>query len=477
MISIQQKITNILGAQEDIFPNFYSKYLEIERYLHGKKLQKPFVRYFKDSSNCSFTITNDENDFVRIQFKYGDKSIELGKEKSFQEVFELCDKIDKEITNRRLYFSPEPDEGFINDIISAKRGDIYSYNNRNSFVCIDDATGNKKFCFAFHGDIKNISVNDFRNSDIFLVKDKNSHDLKYMYSLAYDYRSVSVVRKKYGFENGNGYYPVTEIERNHVTGVVTNVSFGNCKLRLVDIYNGKQNKLEWIDSDGLPVSRDIVALMLAWTKTVAADISISDDMWSPNYDEDIKIIKDINQAIIEHNVSNLTKMICQYSLQNNNLSSITFTGLLENNLSSNNYVFSPVTFSFACKEKNGFLELLVFKTEINEKGEEIYLESSEEEFYKFYEQRYSETKEITLKEFSRFNEQEKNAVFKKIVEKSSNQSILGQVTSEVSTATNSILHSYLEDKLNGNTFIAIKDIIPQEYENSVVHEKDEDIEL
>lgn len=72
-MTIQQKIVNIFGAQEDNFPDFYSKYLEIERYLHGKKLQESFVRNFKDSSNCSFTITKDENDFVRIQFKYGDK--------------------------------------------------------------------------------------------------------------------------------------------------------------------------------------------------------------------------------------------------------------------------------------------------------------------------------------------------------------------------------------------------------------------
>ena len=440
------KIREILAANDGYYEDFYNKYLVIDKLLRKEKQNIRLVYNFKGEFPCEFSIENINGE-TKLTLKDDQTNIILGNELTVAELYKLCEQIDKQIASRRLFFSPEPDDEFIKDIMNSKKGDIFSYNNRNAFVCVEDTPGNKIFKYAFSGNIMSIKIGDFERSETFHVQNANSHDLKYMYSLAYDYKSVSTMRRKYDFSLANGYYPVTEIEQNHVPGTVTSCTIGNCKLRLID----EDKKLSWYDADGKQISRDTIALVFVWTKTVAADINFVNENWEPNCQIEEKNIQRINDFLQNEDTKGLLKEIANYSSRNNNYASISFTGLYQEGLN-----YTPVTFAFAKTEQG----LVVYKF-IQDQDNERIVESSQSEFIDFYKQRYQSVKEITLKQFKNYNSEQKDIIFKEIVKKSSdnNKSMLGKVSSEERTQINSMLSSYLEDKRNGRKYAPIKDII------------------
>lgn len=445
---LKQKIREVLAANDEYYEDFYNKYLVIDKLIRKSKQDVRLEYVFNGDYPCTFTIENI-NEKTKLRLSDKTTNIVLGNELTVDELFTLCERIDAEIIDRRLFFSPEPDEGFVKDILNTKKGDILSYNNRNAFVCIDDTPGNMVFKYAFSGDIRSIKIGDFERSDTFCIKDINSHDLKYMYSLAYDYKSVSVMRRKYDFSLANGYYPVTEIENAHVAGTVTSCTIGNCKLRLVD----EGNNLIWYDADGEQVSRDTIALLFAWTRTVSADVNFVDENWEPNCQIEESVIQKINDLLISDNTTALFGAIAEYSRQNNNYASISFTGLYQEGTN-----FTPVTYAFSYDEQG----LSVFKC-IYEKDRNIYVESSQDEFLAFYKQRYQSVKNITLQQYKNYSPKEQDIIFKEIVKKSSdnNREMLGKISSGERSQINKMLNSYLEDKRNGREYAPIKDIVSE----------------
>lgn len=441
--SLEKKIKEILSANDSYYDNFYSKYLAIDNLLWESEEEFHLQYKFKDESLCEFLIDSfDKKNKLELRGK--DFSIKLGNEKSVAELRTLCEQIDQKVKERHLFFCPDPDKGFISDILSAKKGDIFSYNNRNSFVCVDDTQSNMIFKYAFSGDIKHVDVRDFERSDKFYIKDETCHDLKYMYSLAFDYKSVSTMRRKYDFKLGNGYYLVSDIEKQFQDNDVFSFIIGNCKLRLTK----QNNQFKWYDSNGSEIARGTVALMFAWTKTVSADIDFVNEDWTPNKEMEERTIKQINCMLVEENTYGLLKIIADYSKRNNNYSSISFTGLFQNG-----YNFIPVTFAFSYSS-NG---LNVYKMVYSDDKQEIQ-ESTEQEFIEFYKQRYVSLKNISLQKYENYSENEKDILFKELVTKSSNQSLLGKVSSEEKSEINSILNSYLQDKNAGREYIPIGDI-------------------
>lgn len=451
--SVKDDIKDIISANDNRYKSFYQKYLDIESELYNINFTEKVIYNFKNTSPCKFIIER-QNGHLAMSLISNNLSIKLGSEKTVNEIMTLCDKIDEEIENRRLFFSPEPDKEFIKDILSVKRGDILSYNNRNAFVCINDEPGNIILKYAFHGDIKNIKIGDFENSETFHITDEKCNDLNYVYSLAYDYKSVSVTRRKYDFELGNGYYPITEIEEKHKQGTVTECNIGNCKLRLID----KDKKYYWYDSNGKEISRDTIALLFAWTKTVAADVNIINEFWHPNNEIDKKDIQDINNIILENKPEILIDKLFKYAENNNNYSSISFEGLFQNNLD-----FIPVTFAFSMQNE----KQCVYKLEYN--GNEHYniQESSINEFLEFYKQRYENVKNITLTQFKNYTEKEQDIIFNEIIKKSSNKNILGRVSSTEENEIHNIVKSYMDDLGNNKKYSPIQDIIPIKYNSKV----------
>lgn len=447
---IRDQIKEILSKPCDLYP-FYDKYLDIERLLIKNVLSDEIIIHFTNDNKCEFRIsTKDKN--LTISLSDGEKTIAtLGRECTMYEVQNLCEKIDNEIRDRRLFFTPKADALFVNDILSAKKGDIFSFNNRNSFVCVDKNEKRLVFKYAYNGDIGNIKIGDFEKSDTFYIQNENSQDLQYMYSLAYDYRSTSVLRRKYDFTLGNGYYHISEIEQNHRFDEITEFNVGNCKLRLIN--NG--DLLQWYDSNGKEINRDTIAILFAWTKTVAADISFENKHWFPSDEIDKDVVCEVNEALVNNNTEQLLALIKNYTAKNNNYSSITFEGLYQ----CNELDLVPVVFSFAIKDN----QLLVYKREMDEAKR--YEESSIEEFLDFYSQRYENVKNITIKEFKNLTQREQDLIFQKIVEKSSNKGILGRVSSEEQNEINTIMSSYLQDKVNEKGYVPITDIMIEDYDD------------
>lgn len=442
---IEQQIKRILSANDSSFPNFYSKYIKIDTILYENRLKKDIICNFKDDKQCSFIIKGN-TPFAQIILQTGNEKIILGNENSIKEAHILCDRIDRIIAERHLYFSPNPTSDFVQDILSAKKGDILSYNSRYAFVCIDDTPNQMVFKYAFHGDIRNIQIEDFKNSEMFYIKDENSHDLKYIYSLAYNYKSSSVIRKKYDFKLGNGYYPVTEIEQAHIPGSVTECEVGNCKLRLIN----NDKKYIWLDVNGQQIERDTVVLLFAWLKTTIADIDLIDYNWDPNPDIDENIIRTIENDICDQNQQQLMKHIYDYAIQNNNYASISFTGLQQNG-----FVWKPVTFAFNVDEN----EIPHVYKMIYENDNFYIIETNESDFLAFYNQRYETVKNITLKKYSNYTEEQKNVAFKEAIKKTDKKYILGELSSTEKTDINNIINSYVRNRNSQENGISPNEII------------------
>lgn len=442
---IYTTLRRILSANDEMYERFYAKYMEIEYALTKNPLPAPFICEFKSEKPCIFSITSTEKaTYIRLQ---GDEvDIELGNELTMAEAQDICDKIDNVIKERRLFFSPAPDADFINDILSAKKGDILSYNNRNAFVCVQDKPENMIFKYAFHGDIKNIQIDDFQRSETFHIKDKNSHDLQYIYSLAYNYKSSTVMRRKFDFALGNGYYPITEIEENHESESVTECEIGNCKIRLID----RNNNYVWLDADGRRIERDTVALLFAWLRTTSADINLIDNNWNPNPDIDENTIREIEDCIIRHDETNLISKIYDYAQKNNNYASVSFTGLQKEGL-----IWKPVTFAFDMDE-NGNRH--VYK--LTDSNNDITIvEVSQNEFIDFYNERYGTVKNIILDKFKNYT----NLDFQKIVNAAKHTTAFGSLSSTEKSELNTIANSYIKDFQTEKTYQPIHDIIENEF--------------
>lgn len=443
---IYTTLRRILSANDEMYERFYAKYMEIEYALTKNPLPAPFICEFKSEKPCVFSITSTEKaTYIRLQ---GDGvDIELGNELTIAEAQDICDKIDNVIKERRLFFCPTPDTDFINDILSAKKGDILSYNNRNAFVCVQDKPGNMIFKYAFHGDIKNIQIDDFRRSETFYIKNKNSHDLQYIYSLAYNYKSSTVMRRKFDFALGNGYYPITEIEKNHESGSVTECEIGNCKIRLID----RNNNYIWLDADGKQIERDTVALLFAWLRTTSADINLIDNNWNPNPDIDEDTIREIEDCIIRHDETNLINKIYDYAQKNNNYASVSFTGLQRNGL-----IWKPITFAFDMDE-NGNRH--VYK--LTDSNNDITIvEVSQNEFVDFYNERYGAVKNIILDKFKNYM----NLDFQKIINAAKHTTVFGSLSSTEKSELNTIANSYIKDFQTEKTYQSIHNIIENEYD-------------
>lgn len=197
------------------------------------------------------------------------------------------------------------------------------------------------------------------------------------------------MRRKFDFALGNGYYPITEIEKNHESGSVTECEIGNCKIRLID----RNNNYIWLDADGKQIERDTVALLFAWLRTTSADINLIDNNWNPNPDIDEDTIREIEDCIIRHDETNLINKIYDYAQKNNNYASVSFTGLQRNGL-----IWKPVTFAFDMDE-NGNRH--VYK--LTDSNNDITIvEVSQNEFVDFYNERYGAVKNIILDKFKNY---------------------------------------------------------------------------
>lgn len=454
ILAIERIVRGILCSNKDENKGFFNKYLHIEE-IARRDLKIPIVYKFKERGDCQLVVYS-KNNHISIAYRSNDINLEILPDQSLQEIQELCCKLDQQIQTKRLYFSPTPDQEFVNDLLAANIGDIFCYNTRNSFVCIDDKAGSKKFRYAFSGNIKEVCLENFNIEEEFVVKDKDSHDLKFMYSLAYSSESSSVSRRKYDYNALGGYTHLVKLEEEYQNKPFTVFEIGNYKLRLVnsELPDG-QTVSCWYSPEGHQIPRDKIGLMFAWAKTVSADIEMVDENWMPNRNTIGNEYENINNAISSHNVEKMLDAIYECCRVNNNFSSVSFSGLCEND---NN--FTPVTFAFSYDEQG----LSVFKC-IYEKDSNAYVESSQDEFLAFYKQRYQSVKNITLQQYKNYSPKEQDIIFKEIVKKSSNNSkgIIGKISSEERSQINKMLNSYLEDKRNGREYAPIKDIVSEKH--------------
>ena len=429
----EQTVRKIMASNAENENSIYKKYLRLEQTVN-QDLKIPVVYKFEDK-NCSLSVLT-KNNHISLYYSGEGFSLEVSYLDSIKIIEQKCKLLDDYIKINRLYFSPKPDKDFVEDIMEAKKGDILSYSDKFTVICVDDTSGNKEFYRGFPEGSKSISVSDFMNGDYYFIKDKDDDNLKYMYSLAYDSATKSVMRRK--LESKNIYDFVSEIEESHKQNQVTVCNVGNCKLRFVSCDDG-QNKDEciWYDSQGNHLDRDKVAMIFAWANTVSADIGIVDSNWNQCSIIDNDFIDKINAAIVFQDTENLMRYLREYSEKNDNCTSISFSGLYQEGLN-----YTPTTFAFSYKDDSVYVYRLNY---IGQK-EEI-KESSVQEFLEFYNQRYSDVKNITLKRFKNVEEKDKELFFKKIVDKSTNKEILGEIITDASNKSVAVLKSYLDDAI------------------------------
>lgn len=437
ILAIERIVRGILCSNKDENKGFFNKYLHIEE-IARRDLKIPIVYKFKERGDCQLVVCS-KNNHISIAYRSNDINLEILPDQSLQEIQELCCKLDQQIQTKRLYFSPTPDQEFVNDLLAANIGDIFCYNTRNSFVCIDDKAGSKKFRYAFSGNIKEVCLENFNIEEEFVVKDKDSHDLKFMYSLAYNSESSSVSRRKYDYNALDGYTHLVKLEEEYQNKPFTVFEIGNYKLRLVnsELPDG-QTVSCWYSPEGHQIPRDKIGLMFAWAKTVSADIEMVDGNWIPNRNTIGNEYENINNAISSHNVEKMLDAIYECCRVNNNFSSVSFSGLFEND-----YNFTPVTFAFSYKNGEPYVYKLVHNKE------QSYVEqSSVKEFLDFYEQRYNDVKGITLARFDNLEEKNKDVLFRKIVDASNNKWILGCAMPDANINDDILLNSYLQEQIN-----------------------------
>ena len=431
ILAAEQIVRRIMSSNAENENSAYKKYLRLEQTV-SQDLKIPVVYKFQNK-NCSLSVLT-KNKHISFYYSGEGFSLEVSYLDTIKIIEQKCKLLDDYIKMNQLYFSPEPDKDFVKDIMEAKKGDIFSYSDKYTVICIDDTPGNKEFYRGFPEGSKNISMSDFINGDSYFIKDKDDDNLKYMYSLAYDSATKSVMRRK--LESKNIYDFISEIEESHKQNQVTVCNIGGCRLRFVS-YDDGLNKDEciWYDSQGNRLDRDKVAMIFAWANTVSADIGIIDSNWNQCSIIDSDFIDKINTAIVFQDTENLMRYLREYSEKNDNCSSISFSGLYQEGLS-----YTPTTFAFSYKDDSVY----VYRLDCIGKKEEI-KESSVEEFLEFYNQRYSDVKNITLKRFKNVEEKDKELFFKKIVDKSTNKEILGEIVTDASNKSVAVLKSYLDD--------------------------------
>ena len=391
---VLKSITKSLQNKEELFYSFVS----LEQFLKGKLSTGEVCKYeLGEPWNFKLHVWM-ENKKMNISIKQDKTYISLRLYDSDKNLFELCDKIETLLRDKKIPLTPKPPKEFVNHIQEVEVGQVINCNNSLSLVCTESTKSQKKFKRLFEGSLENITLDSFKTSEEFVLNTEDIKDIWYLHNLAYDYKISAAPIRLY---KDNGLFLCTDIESSIPVNSSRKVHIGPLTLIVikesVTDEETKQPKITniWYDAFGNKINRELAGIILGWAKNSIMQFDIKEWVneepitgfeWKTDMVSDYQsFYHTIRDHIIEKNFSKVLDEAFQFSRISGNTKTLTFHALIDDNTHN----FISTTYAFKSTEDAHKIFKLTYEnnsfTNWVEKAEEV----SEEEFLTVCEQFYN----------------------------------------------------------------------------------------
>ena len=349
-------------------------------------------KYEFPRKNSFLKITLSKEKGLELYLVTPDKIEELkrGKNSAF-ELWENCETFEAIMKEYNLDFSPQYTEEFKNLLFSVDKGSVISLNNGKCYACTNIKNKSIILKECFKGNIEDISIEAFKQSETFEVDLSDENSIQELYKHAYNHRTMDAdIRITYNSKHGKEYVTNIEKELNPEETKLLNV--GPIQLKVIR----QDLKYIWLDSDNKEIDRELVGRMFAWAHLSLPEIRLKERI-VPYVNETVKdalFLKEVQQLITEHNFEIIPEKA--FSYQKEEMQFMTIRGLQKQESGS----FDIVAFGFF----NGNIIKIpcTFNDNLNELIPQGTTVVSDEEFIEFGEEKYSETIFHLETEYSKF---------------------------------------------------------------------------
>ena len=390
---VKKEITNRMFAQErgaDSKGNtlhWKMRFAEdaVENIIHDIPIHTELFRFeFPYCQGYFFTLTKEDNDALVFTLNTPGKQyiarddIEGYKKTSYE--------MAEAMKENGLYFAPAYNQAFERLLMGMIPGERISLNTGMELCCIANENDQIIFKKTFDGDIFHVTIDDFRNTETYIIDKKNPKSIQNLYGQAYDTRvQASNTRVRMG--NEDGYSILQKIENNMQAKYSYFYNIGQCKLSAV---KDEQYTVTWYDSDCKMLDRQTVATMFGWAKNSMAYLGNVDSYgWIKDVPQDKnKLFKELNHYAFQRDSQAFLKSAFCYAKDNKEALFLSMSGLEE----QINHSFDFVTYAFHV-DKDGTEKILKLTYDRNEKKHNMPTkieETTQQKFMEFFNAKFDE---------------------------------------------------------------------------------------
>lgn len=181
-----------------------------------------------------------------------------------------CMELVEFFKKERITFASEPSNDFVTKIKNADIGSMINLNNTISLSCIRKEGGVTYFKKQFEGSLSDITIDSFKNSELFAVDEYDLTDIHYLYGRLYSTRtSVAPVRVN-EMKEDQGWALREKIERELPAGSKRTVQVGPLKLLLL---KNRNDESAWYDASGAFIEKKLIDTIFSWAKNVIPEVN------------------------------------------------------------------------------------------------------------------------------------------------------------------------------------------------------------
>lgn len=387
---MQKEVLQILCKNASRDGSLASAFVEIEKRLFYAGVQTDKVLRFNDPYNSGFSLDiSIERGELEIKAKSKNNFISMKHHRSYAALYELGQKLSKMIDDEHITLAPLPDEDFTKAILSAQKGSVINFNNQLAVVCVDSNEERKVFKKQFSGNLFDITMDSFIQSDTYIINVNNQKDLHFLYGKAFS--SLTNTADVRITDEYMGQFLCTDIETKIPVSSRKTIEIGPLKITAIKDHN---RNVAWYDGAGNELDRELVSSIFGWAKNTIPETRIQD--WK-NYnpaeglepfpaDKYNEFLCSIKEYANERKFDLLVEHAFCFA-KNGEIMTLSIEDLEQDK----NGNFIPVTYAFKTDELGQHIYKFTYPDANIYEWPKTATEITKEEFLRFCQQKYDDT--------------------------------------------------------------------------------------
>ena len=410
MFDYKTAIKKLIASFENIISFFYALEYECVKAFENRPIEDYKYQHEFIGKNSTLTIVLSNQKCVELYLETSDRIIVLSRYGySFNEFMQNILAFEEAMEEYELGFAPPFTDDFKENLLEIDKGSILALNNSKCYVCTNVKNGSIILKECFKGNVENISIESFKQSETFEVDLSDDNSIQELYKYAYNHRTKDAdIRIIYNSKHGQEY--ITNIEKELKPEERKLLNIGPIQLKVI-----RQGETYiWLDSENKEIDRELVGRIFVWAHLALPEIRLKERSLQciSVSEKDTNFLKEVQQLITEHAFESVSEIAFEY--QEEEMQFMTMRGLQKQESGS----FDIIAFGFY----NG--NIIKIPCTFNDNLEKLIPQSknvvSFKEFFEFCEEKYSESILHLESEYSNYfinhDAKKKNEYLKAIIE-------------------------------------------------------------